>query len=235
MLDLATRHLLPELMDQPGLAEHEHRRALVALARINRLSRSAEIFWPTIRRLAMKSPRPLRLLDVASGGGDVCLRLWCKARRQGIPLEIVGIDVSDVALRHARRQAKGAGAKIEFLHCDVLQDAFPVGFDVTISSLFLHHLEESRVVALLAKMRAVTSQALLINDLRRSYLGYALAQLACQLTTRSRIVHVDGPRSVAGAFTELELRQLFLRAGMPSVHVYRRWPFRMLAAWSATG
>ena len=90
-------------MDQPGLDPQEHVRALRALARINSLSRSAGLLWPEILRLARAYPgKTLRLLDLASGGGDLPIQLWRKSRAHGIPLEVHGADVSAVAIEHAR-------------------------------------------------------------------------------------------------------------------------------------
>jgi hypothetical protein len=70
--DLTTRNRQPELMDDPGLDEGLHHGALRGLARLNVVTRSSHLLWVAIRRLADEVPdRPLRILDVASGGGDV--------------------------------------------------------------------------------------------------------------------------------------------------------------------
>ena len=60
-------------MDDPALDLEQHRLALEGLKRVNRLSRSAAIFWPALRTLLCGQPsdRPLRVLDIACGGGDV--------------------------------------------------------------------------------------------------------------------------------------------------------------------
>ena len=50
--DLRQRHLQPEIMDQAGLDPGEHHQALKAISRINRVSSSARILWPSIRDLA---------------------------------------------------------------------------------------------------------------------------------------------------------------------------------------
>ncbi|MDB5341092.1 MAG: hypothetical protein JWN70_6711, partial [Planctomycetaceae bacterium] len=68
----------------------------------------------------------------------------------------------------------------------------------------------------------------LVNDLRRTRLGYVLAHLACRLLTWSPIVRVDGPRSVAGAFTEQEVLLLAARAGYKDPHLSQHWPQRYL-------
>ena len=81
MMPLRDRHLQPELMDQPDLDASRHLQALAALRRVNWLSRTAAIVWSAIRPLARsQADRPLRVLDVASGGGDVTLGVWRRAR-----------------------------------------------------------------------------------------------------------------------------------------------------------
>src|SRR5262245_16152781 len=78
-IDVRRRRRQPEIMDQPGLDRPQHWEALRSLARINRLSRSAGTLWPRIRSLARQGGM-VRILDVASGGGDVPIRLWQLAR-----------------------------------------------------------------------------------------------------------------------------------------------------------
>ena len=76
----AQRRRRPELMDQPDLDAGEHARALSGLGRINRLSRSDVIFWPAIARWpALPKAAPVRVLDLASGGGDVPIALAIRA------------------------------------------------------------------------------------------------------------------------------------------------------------
>ena len=87
---LRQRNLQPEVMDQPDLDAGEHHHALEALARINRISFSPRILWRPIRRLCelrKKSgdSRPVRVLDVATGGGDVPVRIWQMALAAAFP------------------------------------------------------------------------------------------------------------------------------------------------------
>ena len=226
------RNLQPELMDQPGLDAESHHHGLAGLERVNWLSGSAHMLWPRIAPLARRlGQRPLRVLDVASGGGDVPLALWRIARRSGTPLEIHGLDISHLAVERANQAARRLGADVSFGLADVLHDTLPLDYDVVMSSLFLHHLSETDAVTLLAKMRGAARQLVLVNDLRRNWHGYLLAVAVGHLITRSHVVHVDGPRSVAGAWTMAELRGLCERAGMADCRIERRWPCRMLLDW----
>ena len=154
-------------MDDPVLDGGHHEAALRGLSRLNYLSGSARTLWPPLAALARQlGRRQLRVLDVASGGGDVPVRLWRKARRAGLHLEIHGVDVSPRAVEFAAGQAAAEQAAINFSVLDVLADPLPRGFDAVTCSLFLHHLAEEQGVLLLQAMAEATEHLVLVNGLR---------------------------------------------------------------------
>lgn len=229
---LRRRRRRPEIMDQPDLDAGRHIHALRGLERINRWSGSTWIVWPAIRELARATtPTPLRVLDVATGGGDIPTRLWLKSRRAGLPLEVDGCDRSLDALQYARQRTVYQGARVRFFPLDAVRDPLPTGYQVIVSSLFLHHLDEEQARTLLRHMAQAAGRLVLINDLRRSFGGFALAYLGTRLLSTSEVVHIDGPRSVEAAFTVPELRRLAADAGLAGAKVERRWPCRMLLTW----
>ncbi len=230
-LNLASRELTPEVMDDPSLDAALHRQALRGLARINAVSGSARLLWTAIERaLANIEKRPIRVLDLACGGGDVTLALARLGVRRHVDIEVVGCDISPTALEHARAMADGSGLPVRFIQQDVLREPPPAGFDLCVSSLFLHHLQRDQAVRVMRCM-AEAADGVLINDLRRSAGGLAAAQLGVRVLTRSPVVHVDGPRSVRAAFTQQEMREMAEEAGMHGAQVTRRFPFRMLLSW----
>ncbi len=226
------RRRRPEVMDQPGLDQGRHFQALRGLERINFFSRSAAILWPPLERLARSAaPRPVRVLDLATGAGDVPIRLWRRARRARLPLEIDGCDVSPAAVAFARQRAAERGAAVGFFETDALGGPLPTGYDVLLSSLFLHHLEDEQAVAVLRRMADAARRLVLVNDLVRSRAGLALAYLGTRLLSWSDVVHTDGPLSVEAAFTLDEARALAERAGLTGATAARRWPCRYLLTW----
>jgi 2-polyprenyl-3-methyl-5-hydroxy-6-metoxy-1,4-benzoquinol methylase len=230
-LDLRRRHRQPEVMDQPDLDPRQHAQALRGLARINLWSGSARLLWPPLRDLARRASGPLRLLDVATGAGDVPVRLWLGARRAGIALDVAGCDRSPCAVEHARQRARDEGADVPFFIWDALTGPLPEGYDVVASSLFLHHLDEEQAVELLGRMKRAARRLLLVNDLERSLPGLVLAYVATRVLSASPVVHTDGPLSVRAAFTRREALKLAGRAGLAAATVERRWPFRFLLTW----
>jgi SAM-dependent methyltransferase len=233
---LRQRHLQPEVMDQPDLDDGQHHQALSALARINWISASGLILWPSIRALCNErsktgDARPVRVLDVATGGGDVPVGLWRRAKRNGIPLEVSGCDVSATAVEHARRYAGEHNADVTFFQRDVLAEPLPDGFDIITCSLFLHHLNEDQAITLLRRMREVAGRLALVNDLDRNPAGWWAAYLGSRILTRSAVVHVDALLSVEGAFTPGEALKLARRAGWDGARVRRKFPVRYLLSW----
>ena len=228
-MSLAHRHRQPELMDDPALDPAEHRRALAGLARINAVSGSAKLLWPALRKLATQYARPLRVLDIATGSGDVPIALHRLAVNENLPLTFAGCDLSPVAIDVAKQSA----GPVEFFTHDVLNDPLPTGFDAFTCSLFLHHLDEPDVVALLSNLREANPKVILVNDLERSRFNYAAVWVASRLFSRSRVVHVDGPLSIRGAFTVSEMQSMAEAAGVRGATVRASFPCRMVMEWWA--
>lgn len=230
MRRLGKRRLQPELMDDPALEPHRHARALRALRTVNLLSGTAARVWREVAALPRRG-RPLRVLDLACGGGDVAVSLKSRADAAGLPVEVHGCDRSAFALGHAREVAALAGVDVEFFPLDALADPLPGGYDLVCASLFLHHLTEDQAVSLLSAMSAGAG-ALLVLDLRRTWPGYLLAAATLHTLARSDVARVDGLRSVEGAFTLEEARELARRAGLRGARVRPCWPQRFALSWS---
>lgn len=229
---LELRQLRPEVMDQPELDPAAHEAALRGLARINALTRTSLCFAPALRRLACRFPgRPLRVLDVACGGGDTVRALARLGQRQGLALEVHGCDLSQQAVAVARSAAQAEGLAVHFFEADALAP-LPGGYQLLTSSLFLHHLTTPQAETLLRRMAAATEVQVLVHDLVRSRLDLLLTWAGTHLLSRSPVVRVDGPLSVAGAFRIAEVQALAAAAGLEGAVLRRFWPERFLLSWS---
>ena len=222
-------------MDAEDLDPTRHVTALRALARVNRVSLVAARVWREVLHMRRISHDrgvglPLRLLDVACGGGDVMVDVASRAHRAGVPLAVHGCDSSPVALEHARREAERRGVEADFFARDVLAEGLPGGYDLVCSSLFHHHLAREDAVGLLRAM-AEAGHRVLVQDLLRGTLGYVLAWSGLRLLSRSDVARVDGPRSVRAAFTLSEVRTMAAEAGYVGAVVQRGWPERFILRW----
>jgi len=202
------RDLRPERMDDPALNRSEHLAALEGLARINRWTCVSGPIYRRLRHYATALGRPLRVLDVATGSGDLPIDWAQRARRDGIGMEIEAVDISEVALESARQRADEAKLNVRFCQRDVLHGRLPEGADVVTCNLFLHHLAEQDIARLLISMQAVARHAVVICDLERSRANLAAVWFASRLLTRSPIVHEDAVLSVRGALTRAEFSRL---------------------------
>ena len=171
----------------------------------------AKVIWRGIQDAGAMPHRgqPLRILDIAAGGGDVLMGIARLAARSNVRIEAHGGDVNATAVAFAQQRADRSGIRgVKFFHLDALRDLLPASYDIVTCTLFLHHLEEPQAVELLRRMSQSARKCVLVDDLRRTKRGYLFAWLGCRLLTRSTIVHTDGPLSVRSAFTIDEVWRL---------------------------
>jgi len=233
--DLRDRDLRPERMDDPSLPWPAHRRALRGLARIHAVSGTVGRLWAIVRAKDVPAERPLRLLDVGAGGGDVALGLWRRARAAGRPVVVDACDLSGRAVDRLRARWRSTGVEGRCFVWDVTADepppAAPAPWDVVLCSLLLHHLSEADATGALRRMHGLLERPgglLVVDDLVRSRAGWLLAAVGTSVLSRSPIVRADGPQSVRAAFTGPELEDLARRAGLESFERRRSWPARQL-------
>lgn len=226
------RQMTAERMDAPDVPPTAHLQALAGLRRINRISRTAETMLGRLTAFGHRQRlKRLRLLDVASGGGDVPIAIALGARRAGLTVDLTLFDRSPVALDHAATQARMHRIDVQTIVGDAATRLPKDAFDAVTCSLFLHHLSATDVVATMANMLAVAAGVVLISDLRRARLGLVAAHIGCRLLSRSDIVHFDGPASVKAAWTVDELSEMAETAGLRGATITPLWPWRMLLEW----
>lgn len=227
------RNRRPEIMDQPDLDAREHAEALRGLGRINVLSRTGAVQWSKIVQVVQRNQgKTLRVLDIASGGGDLALALAARARRAGLDVQVEGCDLSPTAVEFAESRARAESLTVRFFLWNALSGALPEGYDVVTCSLFLHHLDDTQAEGLLRRMGEAAARLVLVDDLIRGRAGYVLALIACHALSRSRVVRADGPASVEGAYTLEEAKALAERAGLVGATLEPHWPQRFLLSWS---
>ena len=232
LTDIGRRHRQPEIMDAPDLPPARFTETLKGLERVNAVTRSGRLMWPDVKAAARFHPdRPLRALDVACGGGDVLIALSRKARLAGLKLDLAGCDLNPEAVRYASDAASRAGAPIRFFAHDVTREPLPEGFDMIMSTLFLHHLDEADAISFLRDAAGKAKDRVVIQDLIRSRLNYWFARLGTSVLLLNDICRLDGRTSVEGAFTMAEARDLAVRAGLPDAQIVPRLPFRYLIRW----
>ena len=227
----------PELMDSPALDQAEHDRALAALARINWISGTSmhlgRRVLGLVRQTHAQRSRPLRIIDIACGGGDLTAAVARYVRgRTSVPFEMIGVDISGRAIAWARQrhERQFGRATLLFTEADIVSEGCPP-CDVVFHSLFLHHLDDDAAIALLRSSKTAAAIGGVFSDLLRSWLGLILASGGTRLLARSRVARVDGPLSVRAARTVGEYRRLLDEAGLANARINRTWPERVCVSW----
>jgi SAM-dependent methyltransferase len=234
---LARRSLRPELMDGEQVPFEEFERCLRELERINRWTFAYRPTLAWLDRVVRARPpgrppgRPLRVLDVGSGHGDMLRRVAAWARRRGVPVSLTGVDLNPWSERAAREAAPGLD--VRWVTADVFDlpaGALPEGgsFDVVLSALFTHHLDDASLLRFLAWMEENAALGWFVNDLHRHAVPLAAARAIGAALPVGRLVAHDAPLSVERAFTRADWRDLLARAGLDGVaRVEWFMPFRL--------
>jgi ubiquinone/menaquinone biosynthesis C-methylase UbiE len=213
-----TGHLLPMLSDGQETkqkiinhrAHREHRETQRDLAQ-NTVARSEAV----------------TVVDLGTGGGRLPVYLAKWARRNGLNLRVVGLDLASRNLRIAHENT-GTNREIQLVRGDVLALPFAAGcVDVFTSSLFLHHFAPDALAKLLRDAYRIARRGIVMNDLTRGYLPLAAFRLVQPVFARHELTRKDGITSIRRAYTPDELLQIARDAGLRNARVHRHFPWRM--------
>jgi len=218
-----------EILDDPATPADVRARSMADVARSNALFGGTRSAMHALRPILSRLPRDATLLDVGTGLADIPLRVRAEARRRGVSLTVIGIDVNAALLRSARARLDSAAAA-SALRLPIAD----ASVDVAMCSQLLHHFVEDDARRLIAELQRVSKRWAILSDLRRSWLaagGWWLASFALGFHSVTR---QDGVASVLRGFTASELATLVHEATGATADV-RRGPFwRLNARWATS-
>ena len=225
MIRLGERVRRDEQMDDPALAPEVYDAVLADLARVNRWTFTARPTIAFLRRAARGLPA-FRLLDVGFGQGDMLRAIARWARRQGIAVDLVGVDLNTRSEATAR-EVTPPSMPIDYRTGDYAN--VPGPFDFVISSQVAHHMTDEQLRAFIRFMEKNSTEGWLISDLHRHSFSYNGFPLLARLMGAHRIVREDGQLSIARSFRPDEWRAILAEAGVPegAARIVRRFPFRL--------
>ncbi len=213
---MARRSHERELLDGETLDRDELRANLRELAMLNRLPGGTQTSIDAIERLA-DGVRDLHVLDLGTGGGEMPIALARHGRRGAARWCVTAVDNHPQVMGLARRRLERDPA-VTTLVADCRFLPLPdESVDVAHASLLLHHLDPQDALAALSEMRRVARLGVVINDLRRGPLAYALTGLTVLGLARARYTRHDGLASARRAYSVRELDELLHAAGLSTV------------------
>ena len=170
------------------------------------------------------------LLDVGTGLGDIPVRARRLAARRGVHLVTFGVDGAETL-------AKGTLGVLDAAACaDARRLPFPdASVDIVTCSQVLHHFKDAEIPAVLRELHRVARRAVIVGDLRRSWIATAGFWLVSWPLGFHRVTRHDGCTSVLRGFTVRELEGHVHGATGRVVRVRRHPGFRLTATWEPAG
>jgi 2-polyprenyl-3-methyl-5-hydroxy-6-metoxy-1,4-benzoquinol methylase len=218
----------PEQMDRPQPVSPALEEDLRNLVSLNRLFGSHGLIRHFLARW-FNPGRTYRILDLATGAGDLPRVMVDWARARDIALRIDAVDANPATLEIAARESRDY-REIEFLKGNVLTHESRESYDLVCCSLALHHFSEDDAVTLLRRCRALSHRFVLVSDLERSFFTLAGVHALTTLFYRAPMTRADGVTSARRAFSFEEFRALAEAAGWKDFG-HARFLFCRQALW----
>ena len=216
----------PEEIDDPSKPFDEIATSMGDVARSNRWFGGTHAVVHHVARL-LRGVAPgteIRVLDIATGSGDIPQALTRWGRRRGLRITAVGVDNMPAMLR----LAQDAAPDVALVRADALHLPFPPrSFDIAVCALAFHHLGFDASAQLLRAMDTLTTRGLIVTDLRRDRLSLIGVDAALALMRSHPFTRHDGPASVRRAFTPREYCKMIAVSGVRGVRVSSHWYYRM--------
>lgn len=212
MPDFRIRSTLPEWMDGADVSDAEFAACVTDLAVVNSFTFARPPTLAFVAAALRKAQgRPLTLLDVGFGAGDMLRAIHRLGERMGAPIRLIGIDLNPRSLPAARATTP-PGMAIDYRIGDLYALEEPL--DLIVSSLVTHHMEDGEIVRFLRWMTERAGMGWFVNDLHRHPIAYHGFRLLAAVMRWHPFVRHDGPLSVARAFRRADWERLIDIAGL---------------------
>lgn len=218
----------PELMDRPQPVSEELELDLQNLVSLNRRFGSHRLLLRFARRW-LKPGGVYKVLDLATGAGDLPRVLVSWARTQGIQLSVDAVDFQSSTLAIARALSPSF-PEIHWREADIRSFSAGEPYDLVTCSLALHHFSEQDAVEILARCAALTGRWMLVSDLERSWLTSAAIWGLTQFFYREPMTRYDARVSAERAFSFGEMKAMGRAAGLKGFK-HGRFLFARQALW----
>jgi 2-polyprenyl-3-methyl-5-hydroxy-6-metoxy-1,4-benzoquinol methylase len=218
----------PELMDRPQPVSSELEKDLRNIRQLNRFFGSHRLVLHFLRRW-IKPGDHVRIVDLATGSGDIPRLIVDRTRKIGAKVEIAALDQQSATIEIARKLSADY-PEISFVEANILEWRPAGPYDIVLCSLALHHFSDVDAMRLLRRCRELSQKFVVVSDLRRGLLATIGVYLLTALIFREPMTRHDGRVSAARAFSFAELDDLAARAGWQNFQ-HKKFHFARQAIW----
>jgi len=215
-------------MDRPQPVSSELEKDLRNIRQLNRFFGSHRLVLHFLRRW-IKPGDHVRIVDLATGSGDIPRLIVDRTRKIGAKVEIAALDQQSATIEIARKLSADY-PEISFVEANILEWQPADPYDIVLCSLALHHFSDEDAVRLLRRCRELSQKFVLVSDLRRGLLATIGVYLLTALIFREPMTRYDGRVSAARAFSFAELDDLAGRAGWRNFQ-HKKFHFARQAIW----
>jgi 2-polyprenyl-3-methyl-5-hydroxy-6-metoxy-1,4-benzoquinol methylase len=217
-----------EMMDRPQPVSSELERDLQRLRQLNRWFGSYRLVLDFMRRWITPGAR-MRIVDLATGSGDIPRLVIDFARKSGAHVEIDALDRQPATLEIARTLSSRY-QEISYHEANILEWNGIQDYDVALCSLVLHHFSDEDAVNVLRRCRELSKTFVLVSDLRRGFFLRVGVHLLTAAIFREPMTRFDARLSSERAFSFSEMRRLAIRAGWKNFG-HKKFRFARQAIW----
>lgn len=217
-----------ELMDRPQPVSAELESDLENIRELNRWFGSYALISMFLGRWIKPGAR-LRIVDLATGSGDIPRLIAEYGRKVGAELRIDAVDQQSATLEIAKRLS-ARYPEIAFVEGNVLEWNATEPYDLVLCTLALHHFSDDDAVRVLQHCRELSRKFVLVSDLRRSWMATIGVHLLTATMFRQPMTKYDARLSIERAFSFSEMNQLAQRAGWTNFG-HKTYPFSRQAIW----
>lgn len=227
MPDFSTRNRDSELMDDPLVEDKVLKKVFEDINRTNRLLSGNNLTVGCMAKLVADYPQEsYTILDVGCGDGTMLRKLVIWARKRGIKMKCIGVDLSEKGLTIAKEMSQHF-PEIRYLKQDILKlDPANLHCDILLCTLTMHHFLNHQIPVFLEKFGKLAHIAVVINDLQRSALAYYLFKVFSLIFVRTAIAKHDGLISIQSGFTKPELIAFSRNLPLIAHDIKWKWAFR---------
>ncbi len=215
-------------MDRPQPVSAELIADLRNLSALNRYFGSYRLVRFFLKRWLQPNEK-IRLLDLATGAGDIPRLIVSYARAAGTTVTIDAVDFQASTIAIATRLSVNY-PEIHFHCADIHSFGQDATYDIVFCSLALHHFSEEDAIRLLRRARQLSRGKIMVADLRRSWLAKIGLLCLTTLFFREPMTRNDARTSIERAFSFRELAELATAAGWRHFG-HRRFRFARQAIW----